>query len=94
MSVFAVAAREGTRLVRSSPTRSAIVAVTIAGATALGVREGSVAVGCVALSVAVTVVAWVVLRPGGALRAPDPSPADEEPDGQGSRPAPAAVQGR
>jgi len=63
MSVFAVAAREGTRLVRSSPTRSAIVAVTIAGATALGVREGSVAVGCVALSVAVTVVARRSPRP-------------------------------
>ncbi len=63
MSAFAVAAREGTRLVRSSPTRSAIVAVTIAGATALGVREGSVAVGCVALSVAVTVVARRSPRP-------------------------------
>ncbi|MGO9872256.1 MAG: hypothetical protein ACLPVY_00530, partial [Acidimicrobiia bacterium] len=65
MSAFAVAAREGTRLVRSSPTRGLIVAVTIAGATALGVREvgGPVAVGCVALSVAVTVVARRSPRP-------------------------------
>jgi hypothetical protein len=63
MSAFAVAAREGTRLVRSSPTRSAIVAVTIAGATAVGVREASVAAGCVALSIAVAVVARRSPRP-------------------------------
>jgi len=63
MSAFAAAAREGTRLVRSSPTRSAIVAVTIAGATALGVCEASAAVGCVALSIAVTVVARRSPRP-------------------------------
>jgi hypothetical protein len=39
----------------------------------------------------VTAVAWVVLRPGGALRPPARREADEEPDDPSSRPSPAAA---
>ena len=39
----------------------------------------------------VTAVAWVVLRPGGALEVPEPPAAGEEPDVPGSRSAPAAA---
>jgi hypothetical protein len=61
--MVAVAAREGTRLVRASPARSVLVAVTIGAATAVGVGAGAFVIGCGALSLAVVVVARRSPRP-------------------------------
>ena len=63
MSATAVALREGERLVRASPTRTAVIALTIGAATTLGVLAGALAVGCCALSFAVLVVARRSPRP-------------------------------
>jgi len=43
--------------VRSAPARSAVVAVTVAGTSAVGVRDGGLALECGAVSLAVVVVA-------------------------------------
>src|SRR2546428_7300023 len=63
MTRVAVAVREGVRLVRRSPLRSAIVAVTIAAATMLGMLNASLSAAYWALSLAVLVVARRSPRP-------------------------------